>query len=112
MGLKEIIKPSVTKLKTFVTVYIDDKEIDIPAESEGLILCNINSYAGGTMELWPSSDEDDGRAWRSSSYQDGLFELVSVSGSAELAKIQIGLASCTKIGQGLVFDLLYYLYSS
>ena len=51
MGWNEIWTPHCTNLKRFVSLVVDGVAIDLPEDTEGLILCNIPSFGGG-IKLW------------------------------------------------------------
>lgn len=73
MGWKEIWRRNCSDLRTYLQLKVDGEVIDIPEDTEGIIICNIPSYGGG-MNLWGDepnyeepqcADDDDvtSRAW-------------------------------------------------
>jgi hypothetical protein len=86
----------------------------------GVILLNIQSYAGG-CDLWGKSKRTDSR-FSPPSMSDGLFEVVGIKGTFHMAKIQTGGAKAKRIGQvpsspddcfewrRMCFFLLFFLY--
>jgi diacylglycerol kinase (ATP) len=116
-GMKEIWRRNCSDLPKYLKLVIDGKDIDIPEDTEGIIVTNISSYGGG-MCLWNhhvskhDSDEEnespqtDSNAWKQSSAQDGLLEVLCVNGSAQLARTKVGIDQCVKLGQGSSIEIV------
>jgi diacylglycerol kinase (ATP) len=105
--------------KQIVTVTVDGKAIDIPDDAKGIIILNINSYAGG-CKLWKDEDangaglsggiesslggagSNNGKEshFESRAIDDGLLEVVSINSALALGKWQL-----------VFFDSLFFLVS-
>jgi diacylglycerol kinase (ATP) len=66
----------------------------------GLIIMNINSYAGGA-DLWGKSDE-----FNAPSSSDGLLEVVGIKGAMELGATSRGLTKPKKLAQAKTLKLV------
>ena len=82
-------------LEKVIRLYCDGEKVKIPADVFGLMILNINSYAGGA-DLWGS--EEEGFIGQRS--DDGLLEVVGVSGTFHLGAGAVGLAEGRKVCQG------------
>ena len=76
-----------------LSLKIDGEEVQIPDESQGVILTNIDSFAGGSR-LWQS-----GGGFREPSHSDEMVEVVSVEGPLHLGQIKTGISQGQKLGQ-------------
>jgi diacylglycerol kinase (ATP) len=79
-----------------IRLFVNDEQIELPENIQGLIFCNINSYAGGT-QIWNPSYEDD--EWEGSNYDDKMLEILAVDGSLHLANVKVGTSYCHYIYQ-------------
>ncbi|MCL7038783.1 hypothetical protein MKW94_001447 [Papaver nudicaule] len=86
-GAKEMMDRTCADLPWQVRLEVDGKYIDIPKESEGIIVLNIGSYMGG-VDLSPNDyeHEDD---FSLQSKHDKVLEVVSVCGAWHLGKLQV-----------------------
>ncbi|KAM9740673.1 LOW QUALITY PROTEIN: diacylglycerol kinase theta [Menidia menidia] len=82
-------------LQRELTLLVDSQPVALPA-IEGLIFLNIPSWGSGA-DLWGS--EVDGRHQKPS-INDGLLEVVGVTGVVHMGKVQGGLGSGIRIAQG------------
>lgn len=57
-GAEDIIKATSIHLPNDITLIADGVEVPLPADSQGIILLNIDSYAGG-VPLWSSGHKAD-----------------------------------------------------
>ena len=78
-------------------------KVAIPPGTRGIIVLNINSYAGGS-KLWhfegePKGDLSAGK-WKPTSMNDQVLEVVAVTGIAHLGQIKAGLANAVPLAQG------------
>lgn len=91
-------------LSQIVSLEVDGEEVLLPSSLEGLIFLNLPSYSGGT-DLWgePSSSEN----FKVPAIDDGLIELVGISGSFHMGTIQVKLGSATRVRQGSEFKIIY-----
>jgi len=79
-----------------ITVAVDGKQLELPSNTEGVIVLNLNSNMGGSNP-WgrPSS-----KKFSQQTTDDGLFEVVAVGGSFHLGAIKAHLSSATRLAQG------------
>jgi len=108
--------------KVIKVVDAQGQEVEIPHDAEGLIFSNISSFAGGS-QLWedsniradcddsdpdepsPRQPEDAHAQWQPMSSQDGLLEVVAVTGALHLAQIKAGISSSLKLSQSSAFEI-------
>lgn len=81
-----------------VRVEVDGVEIDVPEDAEGVLVANIGSYMGG-VDLWHNEDENFGD-YDPQSMHDKVLEVVSISGTWHLGKLQVGLSRAQRLAQG------------
>ena len=63
----------------------DGEVVPIPAGTQGIIVLNVNSYAGGSTMWTPSPQALRSGQYRPADVSDGLLEVVAVSGEPPLA---------------------------
>ena len=78
-----------------IRLYLDGKEVVLSENLEGIIVLNIQSYAGG-CDLWGNVRPESGLA--KPSVSDGLLEVVGIKGTFHMAKIRTG-AKAKRLGQ-------------
>ena len=93
-GARDFIEHSFAGLKRDVEVTVDGKVIDFPEDTEGIILLNINSFSGG-VRMWATRDE-----FTKSLKDDGVLEIVAVSGALHLGQLNARLAKPVQVAQG------------
>nr|XP_020449758.1 diacylglycerol kinase theta [Monopterus albus] len=93
VGLQKI--SSTRSLHKELQLQVDTHDIPLP-NIEGLIFLNIPSWGSGA-DLWGS--EVDGR-YEKPSIDDGLLEVVGVTGVVHMGQVQSGLRSGIRIAQG------------
>ncbi|KNA18267.1 hypothetical protein SOVF_072410 [Spinacia oleracea] len=81
-----------------VRVEVDGVEIEVPEDAEGVLVANIGSYMGG-VDLWHNEDENFGN-FDPQSMHDKVLEVVSISGTWHLGKLQVGLSRAQRLAQG------------
>ncbi|XP_057517677.1 diacylglycerol kinase 1 [Amaranthus tricolor] len=81
-----------------VRVEVDGVEIEVPEDAEGVLVANIGSYMGG-VDLWHNEDENFGN-FDPQSMHDKILEVVSISGTWHLGKLQVGLSRAQRLAQG------------
>lgn len=109
-------------------IAVDGVPVDIPEGTQGIIVLNINSYAGGS-KLWrfggkarpavvgamkdgPAGAREGGgggggsSAWADSSISDGLLEVVAVNNVVHLGQIKTGLSNARPLAQGSVLEVV------
>ncbi|XP_034210923.1 diacylglycerol kinase 2-like isoform X2 [Prunus dulcis] len=86
-GARDIMDRTCADLPWQVWLEVDGKDIDIPKDSEGLIVLNIGSYMGG-VNLWQNDIEHDDD-FSLQSMHDKMLEVVCVCGAWHLGKLQV-----------------------
>ncbi|KAI5316995.1 hypothetical protein L3X38_036702 [Prunus dulcis] len=86
-GARDIMDRTCAGLPWQVWLEVDGKDIDIPKDSEGLIVLNIGSYMGG-VNLWQNDIEHDDD-FSLQSMHDKMLEVVCVCGAWHLGKLQV-----------------------
>lgn len=97
-GAKNIMDKTFVDFPFQIRVEVDDTEIEIPEDTEGVIVANIGSYMGG-VDLW-KNEEDDYDDFAPQSMHDKKLEIVSVNGTWHLGKLQVGLSRARRLAQG------------
>lgn len=97
-GAKNIMDRTFADFPWQVRLEVDGVEIEVPEDTEGVIVANIGSYMGG-VDLWKNEDENSGNFVPQSIY-DKKLELVSVTGTWHLGKLQVGLSRARRLAQG------------
>uniref|UniRef100_A0A7N8YCV2 Diacylglycerol kinase n=1 Tax=Mastacembelus armatus TaxID=205130 RepID=A0A7N8YCV2_9TELE len=98
VGLQKI--SSTRSLQKELQLQVDSQDVPLP-NIEGLIFLNIPSWGSGA-DLWGS--EADGRFGKPS-IDDGLLEVVGVTGVVHMGQVQSGLRSGIRIAQGTYIRL-------
>ncbi|BBH02429.1 ATP-binding cassette A1, partial [Prunus dulcis] len=86
-GARDITDRTCADLPWQVWLEVDGKDIDIPKDSEGLIVLNIGSYMGG-VNLWQNDIEHDDD-FSLQSMHDKMLEVVCVCGAWHFGKLQL-----------------------
>ncbi|XP_065262777.1 diacylglycerol kinase theta [Emys orbicularis] len=81
-----------------IKLQVDQHEVELPS-IEGLIFINIPSWGSGA-DLW-GSDHDN--RFEKPRIDDGLLEVVGVTGVVHMGQVQSGLRSGIRIAQGAYF---------
>lgn len=102
-GARDIMDRTCADLPLRVLLEVDGKYIDIPKDSEGLIVLNIGSYMGG-VDLWQNDYEHDDD-FTEQSMHDKLLEVVCICGAWHLGKLQVGLSQARRLAQGTVIRI-------
>ncbi|KAK8287737.1 hypothetical protein V6Z11_D07G077400 [Gossypium hirsutum] len=97
-GARSIMDRTFADFPWQVRVEVDGVEIEVPEDAEGVLVANIGSYMGG-VDLWQNEDEtyDD---FEPQSMHDKILEVVSISGTWHLGKLQVGLSRARRLAQG------------
>ncbi|PWZ57826.1 Diacylglycerol kinase 1 [Zea mays] len=85
-GAKSIIDRAFVDLPWQVRLEVDGTEIEIPEDSEGVLVANIPSYMGG-VDLWQNEGEDP-EDFDPQSIHDKMLEVVSITGAWHLGTLQ------------------------
>ncbi|KAH0987893.1 hypothetical protein GBA52_015070 [Prunus armeniaca] len=102
-GARDIMDRTCADLPWQVWLEVDGKDIDIPKDSEGLIVLNIGSYMGG-VNLWQNDIEHDDD-FSLQSMHDKMLEVVCICGAWHLGKLQVGLSHARRLAQGKVIRI-------
>ncbi|ETE73322.1 Diacylglycerol kinase theta, partial [Ophiophagus hannah] len=81
-----------------IKLQVDQHEVELPS-IEGLIFINIPSWGSGA-DLWGS---DNDNRFEKPKIDDGLLEVVGVTGVVHMGQVQGGLRSGIRIAQGSYF---------
>ncbi|XP_059645453.1 diacylglycerol kinase 1 [Cornus florida] len=97
-GAKGIMDRTLADFPWQVRVEVDGTEIEVPEDAEGVLVANIGSYMGG-VDLWQNEDETYDN-FDPQSMHDKILEVVSISGTWHLGKLQVGLSRARRLAQG------------
>ncbi|XAR49992.1 Diacylglycerol kinase [Bertholletia excelsa] len=97
-GAKSIMDRTFADFPWQVRLEVDGIEIEVPEDAEGVLVANIGSYMGG-VDLWQNEDENYDN-FDPQSMHDKILEVVSISGTWHLGKLQVGLSRARKLAQG------------
>ncbi|KAJ7956451.1 Diacylglycerol kinase [Quillaja saponaria] len=97
-GAKGIMDRTFADFPWEVRVEVDGVEIEVPEDAEGVLVANIGSYMGG-VDLWQNEDENYDN-FDPQSMHDKILEVVSISGTWHLGKLQVGLSRARRLAQG------------
>lgn len=101
-GARYIVEGACEDLPWQLRLFVDGSKVDIPEETQGVIIINIGSYMGG-VDLW--QNEEDLEKFVPQSMHDKLLEVVGICGTWHLGKLQMGLSSPQRLAQGHVIKL-------
>uniref|UniRef100_A0A1J3ILA9 Diacylglycerol kinase n=1 Tax=Noccaea caerulescens TaxID=107243 RepID=A0A1J3ILA9_NOCCA len=102
-GARDIMDRACADLPWQVWLEVDGKDVEIPKDSEGLIVLNIGSYMGG-VDLWQNDYEHDDN-FSIQCMHDKTLEVVCVRGAWHLGKLQVGLSQARRLAQGSVIRI-------
>lgn len=91
-GTKDVFTRTCKGLRDNISLYLDDKLIELPG-IEGIVFLNIQCWGAG-VQPWKYADEEYPQK-----IDDGVFEVFAVTSSFHIAQMQVGLASPLFIGQ-------------
>ncbi|XP_057951341.1 diacylglycerol kinase 1 isoform X2 [Malania oleifera] len=97
-GAKCIMDRTFADFPWQIRVEVDGIEIEVPEDAEGVLVANISSYMGG-VDLWQNEDENYDN-FDPQSMHDKILEVVSISGTWHLGKLQVGLSRAQRLAQG------------
>ncbi|XP_031258625.1 diacylglycerol kinase 1 [Pistacia vera] len=97
-GAKSIMDRTFQDFPWQVRVEVDGLEVEVPEDAEGVLVANIGSYMGG-VDLWQNEDENYDN-FDPQSMHDKILEVVSISGTWHLGKLQVGLSRARRLAQG------------
>ncbi|XP_045788634.1 diacylglycerol kinase 1 [Trifolium pratense] len=97
-GAKSIMDRTFEDFPWQIRVVVDGVEVEVPEDAEGVLVANIGSYMGG-VDLWQNEDESYDN-FDPQSMHDKILEVVSISGTWHLGKLQVGLSRARRLAQG------------
>ncbi|KAI3717735.1 hypothetical protein L1987_69528 [Smallanthus sonchifolius] len=97
-GARTIMDRTFADYPWQVKVEVDGVDVEVPEDAEGVLVVNIGSYMGG-VDLWQNED-DNYDYFDPQSMHDGRLEVVSISGTWHLGKLQVGLSRARRLAQG------------
>ncbi|KAI0525152.1 hypothetical protein KFK09_004544 [Dendrobium nobile] len=97
-GAKFIMDRTFADFPWQIRLEVDGTEVEVPEDAEGVLLANIGSYMGG-VDLWQNEDENYDN-FDPQSMHDKVLEVVSISGTWHLGKLQVGLSRARRLAQG------------
>lgn len=97
-GAKSIIDQTLADFPWQVRLVVDGVEVEVPEDAEGVLVANIRSYMGG-VDLWQNEEEANDN-FDPQSMHDKILEVVSISGTWHLGKLQVGLSRAQRLAQG------------
>lgn len=102
-GAKDIMDRTCADLSWKIHLKVDGVDIEVPEDSEGILVTNIGSYMGG-VDLWQNEEEhnDD---FDPQSMHDKVLEVVSICGAWHLGKLQVGLSRARRLAQGQLIKI-------
>ncbi|EFA83225.1 diacylglycerol kinase [Heterostelium album PN500] len=95
IGLEEFVTRSFPSMSEILEITIDGQPLKLEKSIEGIMIINVNNYAGG-VRLWKKSSSK----FKAQKIDDGVLELVGVTGVPHLGSIISGVASPLKLAQG------------
>lgn len=102
-GAKSIMDRTFADFPWQVRVEVDGVEVEVPEDAEGVLVANIGSYMGG-VDLWQNEDETYDN-FDPQSMHDKVLEVVSISGTWHLGKLQVGLSRARRLAQGQLIKI-------
>ncbi|KAJ9568208.1 hypothetical protein OSB04_004174 [Centaurea solstitialis] len=97
-GARTIMDRTFADYPWQVKVEVDGVDVEVPEDAEGVLVANIGSYMGG-VDLWQNEDENYDN-FDPQSMHDKTLEVVSISGTWHLGKLQVGLSRARRLAQG------------
>lgn len=97
-GAKGIMDKTFVDFPWQIRLEVDGVDIEVPEDAEGVLVANIGSYMGG-VDLWQNEDESYDN-FDPQSMHDKVLEVVSISGTWHLGKLQVGLSKARRLAQG------------
>ncbi|KAL8523847.1 hypothetical protein ACS0TY_013712 [Phlomoides rotata] len=102
-GARSIMDRTFADFPFLVRVEVDGVDIEVPEDAEGVLVANIGSYMGG-VDLWQNEDENYDNL-DPQSMHDKVLEVVSISGTWHLGKLQVGLSRARRLAQGQLIKI-------
>jgi len=99
LGIRTFLFGRNKDLSKTTKIICDGKSVALPNGIKGILIVNINSYAGGT-KLWTMS-----KPWEQQKMNDGIVEIVGFTGLPHLGQVKAGLAKAIPIAQGRKIEI-------
>lgn len=97
-GAKDIMDRTCADLPWHIRLEVDGVDIEVPEDTEGVLVTNIGSYMGG-VDLW-QNEEDREDDFNPQAMHDKMLEVVCICGTWHLGKLQVGLSRARRLAQG------------
>eukprot|EP01114_Cavostelium_apophysatum_P022653 TRINITY_DN8265_c0_g1_i1.p1 TRINITY_DN8265_c0_g1~~TRINITY_DN8265_c0_g1_i1.p1 ORF type:complete len:485 (-),score=78.44 TRINITY_DN8265_c0_g1_i1:27-1481(-) len=106
----KVLTKAAPKLRDLIDLEIDGERYELQPDLEGLMILNLQNYAGG-QNLWGDIKNADVVRLRKRPTQarsdDGLLEIVGVRGLIDVGTAVSGLHKPRKIGQALAVQITF-----
>ncbi|XP_074575693.1 diacylglycerol kinase 1 [Curcuma longa] len=102
-GAKNLMDRTFADFPSQIRLAVDGVKIEIPQDSEGILVANIGSYMGG-VDLWKNEDGNYDN-FRPQSMHDKLLEIVCFTGTWHLGRLQVGLSRARRLAQGHFIEI-------
>eukprot|EP01119_Soliformovum_irregulare_P017506 TRINITY_DN5223_c0_g1_i1.p1 TRINITY_DN5223_c0_g1~~TRINITY_DN5223_c0_g1_i1.p1 ORF type:complete len:636 (-),score=169.56 TRINITY_DN5223_c0_g1_i1:47-1954(-) len=98
-GVKSTMSSSDLPVNQAIELEVDGVPIKMSTHLFGIIILNLNSYAGG-VPLWNVTKERKDAHFVQPSFSDGLLEIVGIKGALDMGVIKSGTKKPPKVAQG------------
>ncbi|EDW32883.1 GL10215 [Drosophila persimilis] len=95
-GTQQVMQPGCERIEEKLTLYLDNKPIQLP-ELQALVFLNIDSWGAGCKLCELSNSNGDTRIVNSIS--DGVMEVFGIVSSFHIAQLQCNISKPVRIGQ-------------
>lgn len=92
-GMENMISPPGA-IESYVELEIDGQRVPLSKSIDGLIIQNVPSYAAG-CDMWGKEKKNFGPQ----SMDDGLLEVIGITGTLHMGMIQVGMGHGRRLGQ-------------
>jgi diacylglycerol kinase (ATP) len=100
---KTLIRDTLADLTANISMTVDGKELNLPVGLKGVVLLNIQSWGAGSEPWGTSSQSEDG--FVKNSYDDGILEIMGLSGPMHLGQIKGHIANGLRLAQGKIITI-------
>ncbi|SPP74057.1 diacylglycerol kinase epsilon [Drosophila guanche] len=95
-GTQQVMQPGCERIEEKLTLYLDNKQIQLP-ELQALVFLNIDSWGAGVKLVELSNSDGGSRIVNSIS--DGVMEVFGIVSSFHIAQLQCNISKPVRIGQ-------------
>jgi len=99
-GFLAMFQPNV-EFGEVLNLIVDGKETKLPPEAQGIMLLNVNHYAGGA-DMWGEMKEE---GFKKPEIDDKRIELAAITGSFHMGSITFNLTNATRLAQGREIEI-------